>query len=135
VFRDRIFAETEYTIIGEPVQKLPVRKLERFEVSRSGGCAGETLLARRSGVQVIVEVGMEAGDYVSEQYQRRIAAPSRCPNCGVAQTLEAHGYYWRYVTEALGGEVLQIAVRRFLSVLRGDGQLSAALCAALSTGK
>jgi hypothetical protein len=91
-------------------------------------------LARRSGVQVIVEIGMEAGDYVSEQYQRRIVAPSSCPNCGLAQTLEAHGYYWRYVTEALSGEVLQIAVRRFLSVLRGDGQLSAALCAAISTG-
>jgi hypothetical protein len=49
-------------------------------------------------VQVIVEVGMEAAVYVSEQYQSRMAAPSPCPNCGIAQTLEAQGYYRRYVT-------------------------------------
>ena len=83
-------------------------------------------------MQVIVELEFEAGAYVSEQYQSRINAPSVCPNCGIAQGLEAHGYYWRWVSEARCGRVLRMAVRRFLSVLRGDGQLSAALCAALS---
>jgi hypothetical protein len=47
-------------------------------------------------VQIIVEVEVEAGVYASEQYQSRINAPSACPNCDVAQSLEAHGYYWRW---------------------------------------
>jgi hypothetical protein len=84
-------------------------------------------------VQVIVEVEVEAGTYASEQYQSRINAPEVCPNCGIAQSLEAHGYYWRWVTEVPCGRVLRMAVRRFLSVLRSDGQLSAALRAALSS--
>jgi hypothetical protein len=64
-------------------------------------------------VQIIVEVEVEAGVYASEQYQGRIKAPSECPDCGIAQCLEAHGYYWRWVSEALWGKVLRIAVRRF----------------------
>ena len=64
-------------------------------------------------VQVIVEVEVEAGTYVSEQFQSRINAPSVCPNCGIAQSLEAHGYYWRWVSETLLGRILRIAVRRF----------------------
>jgi hypothetical protein len=64
-------------------------------------------------VQVIVEVGIDAVTYVSEQYQSRIRAPSVCPNCDTGQSLEAHGYYWRWVTETLCGKTLQIAVRRF----------------------
>ena len=64
-------------------------------------------------MQIIVEVEVEAGTYASEQYQSRISAPSVCPNCGIAESLEAHGYYWRWVTEALRGKVLRMAVRRF----------------------
>jgi hypothetical protein len=64
-------------------------------------------------VQIIVEVEVEAGVYASEQYQSRISAPRVCPNCGIAQSLEAHGYYWRWVSEALLGKVLRMAVRRF----------------------
>jgi hypothetical protein len=73
-------------------------------------------LCIRKRVQVIVEVEVEAGTYVSDRYQSRIAAPSMCPNCGIAQSLEAHGYYWRWVTEALFGRVLRMAVRRFFVV-------------------
>ena len=62
---------------------------------------------------VEVEVEVEAGVYASEQYQSRINAPSVCPNCGMAQSLAAHGYYWRWVSEALLGKLLRMAVRRF----------------------
>ena len=80
-------------------------------------------------MQIIVEVEVEAGVYASEQYQSRINAPSVCPNCGVAQSLEAHGYYWRWVSEALLGKVLRMAVRPFfVGGVRSDGQLPAALC-------
>ena len=41
----------------------------------------------------------------SEQHQSRISAPSECPNCGVGQSLEAHGYYWRWISEAFCGKV------------------------------
>ena len=68
---------------------------------------------RERGVQVIVEVEVEAGIYAGEQYQSKIKAPSVCPDCGIAQSLEAHGYYWRWVSEALWGKALRIAVRRF----------------------
>ena len=64
-------------------------------------------------MQTIVEVEVEAGAYVSEQYQSRVNAPSMCPNCGIGQSLEAHGYYWRWITEAAEGRVLRMAVRRF----------------------
>jgi len=70
-------------------------------------------LGIRKRVQVIVEVEVEAGTYASEQYQSRVNAPSMCPNCGIGQSLEAHGYYWRWVTEVLCGRVLRMAVRRF----------------------
>jgi len=63
-------------------------------------------------MQIIVEVGIDPAGYVNEEYQRRVRAPSVCPNCGRAQVLEAHGYYWRWVT-ALCGLVVRIAVRRF----------------------
>jgi hypothetical protein len=43
----------------------------------------------------------------------RINFPGLCPNCDNAQTLGPHGYYWRWVTEALCGEVLRMAVRLF----------------------
>ena len=82
--------------------------LEVCDQLRRAGCC-----AYGSGVQVIVEVEVEAGTYVSEQFQSRINAPRECPNCGIAQSLEAHGYYWRWVSEALWGRVLRIAVRRF----------------------
>jgi hypothetical protein len=72
---------------------------------------GELRIRKR--VQVIVEVEVEAGTYASEQYQSRINAPGECPNCGIAQSLEAHGYYWRWVSETVWGKVLQIAIRRF----------------------
>jgi hypothetical protein len=63
-------------------------------------------------VQTIVELEVEAGAYVSEQYQSRINAPSVRPNCGIAQGLEAHGYYLA-LGEALCGRLLRMAVRRF----------------------
>ncbi|HEY5742374.1 MAG TPA: hypothetical protein VIS99_07525 [Terrimicrobiaceae bacterium] len=43
-------------------------------------------------MQIIVEVGIDPGSYVNEEYQRRVRAPSVCPNCGTAQALEAHDY-------------------------------------------
>jgi len=64
-------------------------------------------------VQIIIEVGVDPSGYRDGEYQRLVRAPSLCPNCGRAQALEAHGYYWRWVADLCSLPVL-IAVRRFV---------------------
>ena len=71
-------------------------------------------------MQIIVEVEVEAGTYASEQYQSRISAPSVCPNCGIAQSLEAHGYYQvllcaRSLFPETGDTIITEEVRKFPS--------------------
>ena len=72
-------------------------------------------MGRKKGVQVIIKVAVDVATYVSEGYQSRIRSPEVCPNCGSGGSLEAHGYYWRWVTEALWGELLHMGVRRFFA--------------------
>jgi len=74
-----------------------------------------TGLGKKKGVQVIIKVEVDVATYVSEEYQNRMRAPEECPNCGSGGSLEAHGYYWRWITEALLGELLQMGVRRFFA--------------------
>jgi hypothetical protein len=114
VFARTLLPETEDTIIAEEVKKFPARKWRRWVVVSCGQLRKDEELRIRKRVQIIVEVEVEAGAYASEQYQSRVSAPGVCPNCGIARSLEAHGYYWRWVTEAVCGRVLRIAVRRFL---------------------
>jgi hypothetical protein len=102
--RRTLFPGTGITIAGM-LQMLPGGKMKEI----SGVCRRRQLRRWRrwalgSDVQVIVEVGIDAATYGSEQYQSRIRAPSVCPNCGIGPSLEAHGYYWRWVTETLGGK-------------------------------
>jgi ribosomal protein S27AE len=79
----------------------------------SGGrIASERFSAHGWRVQIIVEVGVDPLVYRDGECQRLVRAPSVCPNCGRAQSLEAHGYYWRWVAGVCGLQVL-IAVRRF----------------------
>ncbi len=63
-------------------------------------------------MQIILPVPVTAEQYVQENFHKQVRAPESCPNCQHAQSLEALGYYWRYVTSVLAA-VLQIAVRRF----------------------
>ena len=64
-------------------------------------------------MQIIVEVEVEAGVYASDQYQSRIKAPSVCPACGIAQSLEAHGYYWRWVSSNARRNFIEAEIRVF----------------------
>jgi hypothetical protein len=73
------------------------------------------LFGKEGGVQVIIKVEVDVATYVSEGHQSRMRAPEVCPNCGRGGSLEAHGYYWRWVSEALLGEELEIGVRRFFA--------------------
>jgi len=43
-----------------------------------------------------------------------VTPPHSCPNCGKERSLEALGYYWRWITTPACGEEVRIAVRRFL---------------------
>jgi hypothetical protein len=69
-------------------------------------------------MQIIVTVKADAASYAAEQLQGEIRAPESCPNCAQAQSLEAHGYYRRWVSNGRGQPV-QIAVRRFFVGIAG----------------
>ena len=70
------------------------------------------LSAMVPGMQVMVQLDCGPEEYVAGQRHRRVAAPSRCPNCGSPGSLEALGYYARYTTDAQG-RALEFEVRRF----------------------
>jgi hypothetical protein len=63
-------------------------------------------------MQIIVELKMDAAGYAAEQRHGLVPAPQTCPNRGRARSLEAHGYYRRWVSNGKGKPV-RIAVRRF----------------------
>ena len=63
---------------------------------------------------MIIEMNMDAARYAVERCQGSVPAPEICPDCRKAQSLEAHGYYWRWVSDGRG-EPVRIAVRRFFA--------------------
>ena len=72
-----------------------------------GGGVAETM-------QILVSIDSDAVSYVRAQLHRAVRAPQICPNCQQGRTLEAHGYYERWVT-ASAGEAVRIRVRRFFA--------------------
>ena len=64
-------------------------------------------------MQKIIPTSLTPEQYAQQQYQRLVKPPETCPNCKRAQCLEALGYYWRYITQAVAA-VLEIGIRRFL---------------------
>ena len=65
-------------------------------------------------MQTIVEMKMDAAEYAKDDCQREVSPPEACPDCGKARSLEALGYYRRWVSDARGAAV-RIAVRRFFA--------------------
>jgi hypothetical protein len=66
------------------------------------------------GMQRIVKLWWSPEQYAEKGLERTIGRPAGCPNCAKERTLEAHGYYWRWVS-AMGeaGRLVRIRVRRF----------------------
>jgi hypothetical protein len=66
------------------------------------------------GMQRIVKLWWSPEQYAEKGLERAIGRPAGCPNCAKERTLEAHGYYWRWVS-AMGeaGRLVRIRVRRF----------------------
>ena len=63
-------------------------------------------------MQVIRTMAMSADRYLETSFQEGITAPPACPQCGVASTLRALGYYSRNITGSKN-RVLRILIRRF----------------------
>jgi len=63
-------------------------------------------------MQTIFPTSLTPAEYVEQNYQEQVQAPERCPNCGGPNSLEALGYYSRFVTQVIAA-VLEIFVRRF----------------------
>ena len=63
-------------------------------------------------MQTIFPTSLTPAEYVEQNYQEQVQAPERCPNCDGPNSLEALGYYSRFVTQVIAA-VLEILVRRF----------------------
>ena len=63
-------------------------------------------------MQLIVELPVDAEEYVSRAYQREIVAPAACPHCQANAALQALGYYLRNITGKQSA-VLRLSIRRF----------------------
>jgi len=63
-------------------------------------------------MQTIFSTSLTPGEYVEQNYQEQVQAPEYCPNCEAPSSLEALGYYSRFVTQVIAA-VLEILVRRF----------------------
>ncbi len=68
--------------------------------------------AYSAGMQLLIPFVREPEDYISSGAERRLPAPSKCPNCGHDSRLLHHGYYERYVASRSTGEALRLRVRR-----------------------
>ena len=64
-------------------------------------------------MQTIFPTSLTPEQYAEQDYQYQVPPPENCPNCCCALTLEALGYYHRYISTATA-LVLWIWVRRFL---------------------
>jgi hypothetical protein len=63
-------------------------------------------------MQTIFPTSLTPEQYVEQNYQEQVQAPEHCPHCDCLSSLEALGYYSRFVTQAIA-TVLTIWVRRF----------------------
>lgn len=71
-------------------------------------------------MQRIVKVDWSPEEYAERELERTMGRPEECPNCGQCQSLEAHGYYQRWVSAiSKAGRVVQIRVRRFFAAAAG----------------
>lgn len=73
------------------------------------------------GMQRIVQLKWSAEQYAEKGLERTIARPLECPNCRAkTKSLEAHGYYERWVSGMeKANRAVRIRVRRFFALAAG----------------
>ena len=72
---------------------------------------GETLREFES-MQAIYRVALTPKEYADQSFEKQVGKPENCAHCGRANSLEALGFYSRWVSHLL--EALRIRVRRFI---------------------
>src|SRR5689334_1532562 len=66
------------------------------------------------GMQRVIKLSWGPEQYAEMGLERTVGRPALCPNCERSGTLEAHGYYCRWVSVLQQvGRLVQIRVRRF----------------------
>lgn len=77
------------------------------------------LIQRERAIQVLVEimqkiypVSLTPKEYSEQHFEEQVQKPENCTNCGAAHSLEALGYYWRWISYLV--DAMRIRVRRFL---------------------
>jgi hypothetical protein len=63
-------------------------------------------------MQTIFPTSLTPEQYAQQNYQEQVSAPESCPNCQRLSSLEALGYYSRFITQTIAA-VLEIWIRRF----------------------
>lgn len=63
-------------------------------------------------MQTIFPTSLTPEQYAEANYQRQVPAPAHCPNCRRPSSLEALGYYSRFITQTMVA-ILEIWIRRF----------------------
>jgi hypothetical protein len=72
------------------------------------------------GMQRMVKLEWSPEQYAARGLERTIGRPAQCPNCAKGLMLEAHGYYWRWVSVmGQAGGAIRIRVRRFFVAFAG----------------
>lgn len=71
-------------------------------------------------MQRIVQLKWSPKEYAEGGLERTMGRPAECPNCRKSLTLEAHGYYWRWVSLiGVTSGAIQIRIRRFFVAVAG----------------
>jgi hypothetical protein len=71
-------------------------------------------------MQRIVVLGWTPEQYAQKGIERTVCRPAQCPNCAKNWTLEAHGYYERWISAMEeAGRLVRIRVRRFFATVAG----------------
>lgn len=83
------------------------------EEAESVGLATGVSSAKRWGImQTIFPTSLTPEQYAQQECHRQVPAPAQCPNCQGPSSLEALGYYSRFITQTLAA-ILEIWIRRF----------------------
>ena len=64
-------------------------------------------------MQTIFQTSLTPEQYAEQNFEKQVRPPLQCPACGQAHSLEALGYYSRFITQAVATG-LMIWIRRFL---------------------
>ena len=72
-------------------------------------------------MQQLIKLSCSPEQYAEKGLEHTVGRPALCPNCQRGGTLEAHGYYERWVSAwEQAGRVVPIRVRRFFVALAGS---------------